>query len=57
MPNFDDEKVKIILEVATSRPVSIVDLKAAIARAPIGSVPGPTGLSYAMMKTWSETKY
>ena len=54
VPNYDDGKVKIMLEEATSRPVSIDDLKAAIARAPVGSVPGPTGLSYAMMKTWSE---
>ena len=43
-----------MLEETTSRPVSIDDLKAAIARAPVGSVPGPTGLSYAMMKTWSD---
>ena len=55
IPKYDDLVVKTKLAVATSRPVSIDDLKTAIARAPVASVPGPSGLSYAMMKTWSPT--
>jgi hypothetical protein len=43
-----------LLRTATSEPVSIEELRAAIKRAPASSVPGPSGLSYAMMKEWPE---
>ena len=36
-----------------SAPVSIDELRAAIKLTPTTSVPGPSGLSYAMMKEWS----
>ena len=41
-----------MLGEAPTRQLSIDDLKAAIARAPAGSVPGRTGLTYDLMKTW-----
>jgi len=53
VPKYDGPAVKEKLTEATSRPVSIEDLKAAIAKASASSVPGPSGLSYAMMKTWT----
>ena len=53
VPKFDDHIVKTKLAETTERPVSLDDLKAAIARAPVNSVPGPSGLSYAMMKEWT----
>ena len=52
-PHYDDQSVKNKLAEATERPITIDDLKAAIARAPVSSVPGPSGLSYAMMNEWS----
>ncbi len=42
----------LLLE-ATSSPVTVDELRAAIKRTPATSVPGPSGLSYAMMKEWS----
>jgi hypothetical protein len=53
VPQYKDAIVKQKLHTATNRTVTIDDLKAAIKRAPKTSVPGPSGLSYAMMKTWS----
>ena len=53
VPKFDDHLVKTKLAETTERPVTIEDLKAAITRAPVTSVPGPSGLSYAMMKEWT----
>ena len=53
VPQNNDLLVKTKLSEVTSRPVLIDDLKSAIARTPINSVPGPTGLSYAMMKAWT----
>jgi exonuclease III len=43
-----------IMEVL-SQPISLDDLRNAIRKAPSGSVPGPSGLSYAMMKEWPES--
>jgi len=40
------------LEEATTRPVTIEDMKSAVAKASSTSIPGPSGLSYIMMKTW-----
>jgi hypothetical protein len=51
VPKYDGPAVKDKLTEATSRPVSIEDLRAAIAKASASSVPGPSGLSYAMMMT------
>ena len=42
------------LKLATETPISIEELRAAIKRTPVTSVPGPSGLSYAMMKEWTE---
>ena len=53
IPSFDDQLVKEKLALATSIPVTIENLKAAIAKASTTSVAGPSGLSYAMMKEWS----
>jgi len=53
VPKYDGPAVKEKLEEATTRPVTIEDLKAAIAKASSTSVPGPSGLSYIMMKTWT----
>jgi len=39
---------------ATSSPVTVDELQAAIKRTPATSVPGPSGLFYAMMKERSE---
>ena len=48
-PNLADK-----LQEATSQIITIEELRAAIARTPASSVPGPSGLSYAMMKEWPE---
>jgi len=40
---------------ALNRPISLEDRRQAIKRAPGTSVPGPSGLSYAMMKEWPES--
>jgi hypothetical protein len=40
---------------ALNLPISMEDLRQAIKRAPGTSVPGPSGLSYAMMKEWPES--
>jgi len=37
----------------TSSPVTINELRVVIKHTPATSVPGPSGLSYAMMKEWS----
>ena len=42
------------LQEVTSTPITIDELRAAIQRAPASSVPGPSGLSYAMMKEWPD---
>ena len=53
VPKYDGPAVKEKLAEATTRPVTIEDLKAAISKASSTSVPGPSGLSYLMMKTWT----
>jgi len=40
---------------ALNQPISLEDLRQEIKRAPGNSVPGPSGLSYAMMKEWSDS--
>jgi len=40
---------------ALSQPISLEDLRQAIKPAPSNSVPGPSGLSYAMMKDCSDS--
>jgi len=53
-PNIDSaDKRREILE-ALSHPILLKDLRNAIRKAPSGSMPGPSGLSYAMMKEWHE---
>jgi hypothetical protein len=52
-PQYDDALVKQRLIITTSRTVTLADLKAAISRSPKKSVPGPSGLSYAMMRAWT----
>ena len=49
---YDDLDVKTKLAESTSSPLKLDDLKSAIAGAPTVSVPGPTGLTHAMMKTF-----
>ena len=53
VPEYDDQVVKAKLAKTTSRPLTLDDLKAAIAKAPTGSVRGSSRLSYAMMKAWT----
>jgi len=53
VPKYDGPAVKEKLEEVTTRQVTIDDLKAAIAKASSTSVPGLSGLSYTMMKTWT----
>ena len=50
--NFPDLSAQ--LQEGTSIPVSIEEFRAAIRRTPASSVPGPSGLSYAMMKEWPD---
>jgi len=47
------EQLPILLEF-TSSPITIDDLQVAIKRTPATSVPGPNGLSIAIIKEWSE---
>ena len=42
------------IQTEVSKPITIEEVRAAIKKAPSGSVPGPSGLSYAMMKEWPE---
>jgi len=53
VPNYDGSLVKEKLTEVATRPVTIEDLKAAIAKASLSSVPVPSGLSYITMKTWT----
>ena len=49
---FPDLSAK--LQEVIKAPICIEELRAAIRRAPASSVPGPSGLSYSMMKEWPE---
>jgi len=51
VPKYDGSLVKRKLAEATSRPVTIEDLKAAIVKTSSTSVPGPSGIFYITMKT------
>jgi hypothetical protein len=53
VPKFDSVSVRSKLTEITSLPVTLDDLRLAIAKSSTSSVPGPSGLSYAMMKTWT----
>jgi len=54
-PNTDisDTRAEIMEEL--SQPISLEDLRNAIHKAPSESVPGPSRLSYTMMKEWPES--
>ena len=53
-PNLDLSDTRTEIMEALLQPISLDDLRKAIRKAPSGSVPGPSGLSYAMMKEWPE---
>ena len=53
-PAENSEELREELAEAVSQPPTLVDLQQAIRKAPSGSVPGPSGLSYAMMHEWTE---
>jgi len=53
-PNTDISDTRAEILEALSQPISLEDLRNAIRKAPTRSVPGPSGLSYAMMKEWPE---
>ena len=53
VPKFDSVTVRSKLADVTSKPVSLDDLRQAIAKSSTSSVPGPSGLSYAMIKSWT----
>ena len=53
-PTLNYPELPTMLREATMTPVTTEELRAAIKRAPASSVPGPSGLSYAMMKEWPE---
>jgi exonuclease III len=55
MQPTQDTKTRQEIGEALSQPVTIEDLRQAIRTSPSGSVPGPSGLSYAMMKEWPES--
>ena len=50
----EDTKTRQEIQDSLTLPITIDDLRLAIRTAPSGSVPGPSGLSYAMMKEWPE---
>jgi exonuclease III len=53
-PTETHPKLRELLTVSLARPIELEEVKHAIKKAPAGSVPGPSGLSYAMMKEWPE---
>ena len=53
-PTDTHPKLRELLTVSLARPIELEEVEHAIKKAPAGSVPGPSGLSYAMMKEWPE---
>ena len=53
-PTMDFPNIGRQLQNEVNQPITMDEVKAAIQKAPSGSVPGPSGLSYAMMKEWPE---
>jgi len=54
-PHIDNSETRTEIREALLQPISIDYLREEIRKAPSGSVPGPSKLSYAMMKKWPES--
>ena len=53
-PSKEFPQLRNMLKDILERPITMAEVQLAIKRAPSGSIPGPSGLSYAMMKEWPE---
>jgi hypothetical protein len=54
-PVEDHLELREEMQEVVMQPIQLEELRQAIRKAPSGSVPGPSGLSYDMMKEWPET--
>ena len=53
-PTMEFPNIGAQIQEEVNKPITMAEVQAAIRKAPSGSVPGPSGLSYAMMKEWPE---